>query len=214
MSVYPDSYEAPPSGPGSPVWELAQWMPRQGSWTVDDYLDLEGPAAEFDQGTIEVLPMPSQSHQLLAQFFFLALHGFVVSRELGSELGSELGRVLMAPIPVQLWEGKFREPDVVFIRADRVTDTAFCKGADLVLEVVSEGTVSRRRDLEIKPNEYAKAGIAEYWLIDPSDQFVRVHRLSDQAYQPDDYRAGQIATSSILSEFQVDVSSWLQAGTQ
>lgn len=205
MSVYPDSFEAPPAGPGLPVWELARWMPSQGSWTVDDYLDLEGPAAEYDQGTIEVLPMPSQSHQLLAQFFFLALHGFVIPRG--------LGRVLMAPIPVQLWDGKFREPDVVFVRADRITDTAFCKDADLVLEVVSEGVGNRRRDLEIKPNEYARASIAEYWLIDPTTPLVRVHRLNGKVYQSDDYGLGQVAMSSTLSEFQVDVSSWLKAGT-
>jgi len=204
MPLSPNSFKSPPTGPGQPVWELARWMPRQGAWTVDDYLELEGPAVEFDQGTIEVLDMPSQAHQLLAQFFLLALHPFVTSRG--------LGRVLMAPIPVQLWEGKFREPDVVFIRTDRITDSAYCEHADLVLEVVSDGAANRRRDLEIKPREYAKAGIAEYWIMDPEQQRVLVLKLNQGQYeQVGEFRRGQIAASAALPGFQLPVAAWLDA---
>jgi hypothetical protein len=38
---------------------------------------------------------------------------------------SRLGTVRFAPLPVRLWPGKFREPDIVFVRAeheDRITD--------------------------------------------------------------------------------------------
>lgn len=204
MSNSPHSFESPPGGLGQPVWDLARWMPQQGAWTVDDYLELDGPAVEFDQGMIEVLDIPSQAHQLLVQFFFLAIHSFVTPRG--------LGRVLMAPIPVRLWEGKFREPDVVFIRTDRITDCTYCEHADLVLEVVSDGAANRRRDLEIKPREYAKAGIAEYWIMDPEQQRVLVSKLNQGQYeQVGEFRRGQIAASAELPGLQLPVAAWLDA---
>jgi Uma2 family endonuclease len=48
----------------------------------------------------------------------------------------------------------------------RVTDE-YWEGADLVMEVVSSHDEDRRRDLVVKREEYARAGIAEYWIVDP-----------------------------------------------
>ena len=43
---------------------------------------------------------------------------------------------------------------------------------------MGEGDKDRRRDLEIKPSEYAKAGIVEYWIVDPMKQEVSDHLQS------------------------------------
>ena len=55
-----------------------------------------------------------------------------------------LGEVLFAGVRVRLWPGKFREPDVLFMRAEhagRITDE-YWEGADLVMEVVSAATTT------------------------------------------------------------------------
>ena len=36
-----------------------------------------------------------------------------------------------------------------------------------MMEVVSDGDEDHRRDRETKRDEYAKAGIPEYWIVDP-----------------------------------------------
>jgi hypothetical protein len=51
---------------GGPTWEIAHLFPNQGTWTVDDYLALNtNHLVEFSDGLIEILPMPTEQHQLL-----------------------------------------------------------------------------------------------------------------------------------------------------
>jgi Uma2 family endonuclease len=113
------------------------------TWSVADYLALEtNRLIEFSHGQLEVLPMPRMSHQQIALMLVQMLLRFVESRKLGT--------VLFAPLRVQLWPGKFREPDIVFMRrehAERMGE-AFWDGADLVMEVVSPD--DRRRDQTIQ----------------------------------------------------------------
>jgi len=51
-------------------------------------------------------------------------------------------KTLIAPVPIQLWPGKMREPDVMLYRAehlDRIRDQ-FAGPPDLVIEVLSPST--------------------------------------------------------------------------
>ena len=78
--------------------------------------------------------------------------------------------------------------------------------------MVSEGAASRRRDLEVKPIEYARAGIAEYWILDPSEQTVTVHVLKGSAYEVQGiYRTGESATSTLLPGFSIETKAWLNS---
>jgi Uma2 family endonuclease len=148
-----------------------------------------------------VLPMPTDSHQVL----MLYLYGLL------SELAlrQSLGQVRVAALPVRLWRNKFREPDVLFMlkkHEARITDDYWI-GADLVMEVVSPGAENRRRDLRIKPLEYARARIPEYWIVDPEKQQVTVLRLARTRYAVHGvFALGAVAISHLLPEFRVDVS--------
>jgi Uma2 family endonuclease len=158
---------------------------------------------ELSDGRLEVLPPPSTSHQFLLGNLYGVLHAF------GSARG--LGKALIAALPVRLWPGKIREPDVVFLlaeQADRMGEQ-FGDGADLVVEVVSD---DRRRDLEIKRDEYARAGIAEYWIVDPLLARVTVLRLDGDLYAAHgEYARGEQATSPLLPGLAVDVAAALDA---
>src|SRR6516162_10299160 len=136
---------------GEPAWEIALLYPPQGNWSEAEYLALgTNRLVELSDGCLEFLPMPTVFHQLLAQFLYAALTTFVSARRAGA--------VFMAPLPVRLWPDKFREPDVVFLRPGRVRDVhGQPDGADLVMEVVSEGSENRDRDLNVKRSEYARA---------------------------------------------------------
>src|SRR5262249_29841247 len=145
-----------------PTWEIAYLFPPQGQWSEDEYLNLNtNRLIEFSNGFLEFPPTPTTSHQLMVVYLYGLLLAHVQAQTLGT--------VLIAALPIRQWKQKFREPDVVFMHkdhADRIGEQ-FWKGADLVMEVVSGGKKHRKRDLQDKRQEYAEAGIPEYWIIDP-----------------------------------------------
>lgn len=194
-----------PSVRGEPTWEVIEFLPRQGEWTEALYFDLlTKRGAEFVDGVIEVLPVPTESHQLILLAFYQALRAFVLPRQLGQPLTSG--------IRVKVAKNEFREPDVAFMlaahasrRHDRNWD-----GADLAAEVVSGDADDRKRDLVEKPLVYAKAKIPEYWVIDPEEQRIIVYRLARTRYAVHGtFRPGQRATSVLLPGFDVDVTDIL-----
>jgi Uma2 family endonuclease len=188
---------------GEPAWDIARLFPAQGTWTEEEYLDLPGNRlVEFDHGSIEVLSMPTTFHQMIVVYLLRALADYVEPKKLGT--------VLIAALPVKLWRGKFREPDVVFMLAeheDRILDKHWL-GADLAMEVVSDDPESRKRDLEKKTKEYARAKIQEYWIVDSLQQEITVLRLKSGKYITHGrFGPGSKATSALLKGFEVEVNA-------
>lgn len=183
------------------------YTPPQGAWSEEEYLRLPGNhLTELDEGRIEVLAMPSELHQLLVAYRYPALLDFVTA--------SGLGTVLFAPFPITLWEGKIREPDLVFMRREHAErrHQRYWVGADLVMEVMSPD--DPKRDSEVKKSEYARAGIPEYWLIDPADQTITVlipDSGADRYRVHGRYPSAQTARSPSLPGFEVEVQSLFSA---
>jgi Uma2 family endonuclease len=191
-----------PAEEPEPAWEIAYLFPPQGHWSEDDYLALDtNRLVELSNGCLEVLPMPTTSHQLLLLHLYKLLLAFTAP--------ANLGTALVAALPIRLWRKKFREPDIVFMlkdHADRISDE-FWKGADLVMEVVSEGKKDRHRDLVTKRQEYARAGIPEYWIVDPQQERITVLRLAGKQYAVHgEFDKGSVASSHLLKGFTVDVT--------
>ncbi len=182
---------------GEPVWEMAFLYPMQGDWMEREYLALENGRflVEFDNGHLEFGAMPTREHQRIVLFLYRMLWQFLSANGIGGEL-------FATPLPVKLWEKKYREPDIVYLSAKRP------EGADLVMEVVS-GTVSDRyRDLIEKREEYAKAGIPEYWIVDPEMKRVTVLTLAGDEYAAHgEFSEGEEAESALLVGFRVGVTA-------
>jgi Uma2 family endonuclease len=191
---------------GEPTWDVAQLFPNQGAWSEQEYLALStNHLVEFSNGVVEFLPMPTMTHQLIAAALYRLLESFVSTNELGT--------VLIAAFKIRLWEEKYREPDVVFMKkehAARMSDD-YWLGADLVMEVVSASANDRDRDLNVKLREYARAGIPEYWIVDPKLGHITVHTLKKKKTYSvhGEFSKGQQATSKLLPGFAVDVTSVL-----
>jgi Uma2 family endonuclease len=183
---------------------VAKLFPDQGAWSEEEYLALNGnKLVEFSHGYLEVLPMPTTSHQEIVAYLYGVLLAFVSP--------AKLGKVLFAPLRVRLWSGKYREPDVVFMLAQNASRIGeqFWDRADLVMEVVSDD--DRRRDLDTKRREYAQAGIPEYWIVDPQLGQITVLRLEKDHYAVHgEFKKGTQATSALLRGFSVDVNAALE----
>lgn len=190
-----------------PTWELVGLFPDQGQWAEDQYLSLPGSRlVELSDGNLEVLPMPTELHQAIVLFLWQTLDAFVRA--------GELGKVLVAPFSVRLWPGKFREPDVMFMRKENGhrRHQRFWDGADLVMEVLSEDDPNR--DLVVKRNEYAQAGIPEYWIVDWRVGRITVLALSgtgsEARYEEHGaFERGARATSATLLGFGAEVDAAL-----
>ena len=191
-----------PSKRGEPVWEVVYCFPRQGEWSEADYLAFETGnfPVELVDGCLEFLPMPTPSHQRLSRYLVRRLEDVVEAQS--------LGEVLSAPCPVRLWKGRVREPDVFFVRSERrVEADKPPNGADLVIEIISPGPANRERDLVKKRADYARAGVAEYWIVDPEERRVTVLCLKGKNYRVHgEFAPGSTATSVLLPEFAIDVA--------
>jgi Uma2 family endonuclease len=181
--------------------------PHQGEWTEGEYLRLTANwMVEFTDGVVEFLPTPTVFHQLIVEFLHSLFKPFVEERG--------LGKMLFAPLPVRLWSKKYREPDLIYLSKARIPRDPHTQphGADLVAEVVSPGDENRERDLVTKPEEYARAGIQEYWIVDPEQRSIKVLVLDGGKYRlHGEFQSGQAATSVLLDGFAVDVDSVFRA---
>jgi Uma2 family endonuclease len=192
---------------GEPVWEIARLYPAQGCWSELDYLSLDtNQRVEFSHGYVEFLPPPPVTHQRILFFLLRLLDAFARAQD--------LGKALPAGVRARLGEGKFREPDVVFMSAEhrsRITED-YWDGADLVMEVVSESASDRHRNLVEKRAEYARAGIAEYRIVDPEERRITLLALEGAEYaEHGSFARGEQATSRLLPGFVVDVTEALAA---
>jgi Uma2 family endonuclease len=180
--------------------------PLQGLWTVEQYLRLTEHSRrllEFTDGTLEVLPMPTDQHQVISQFLLFALAAFLQPRG---------GKVLYAPLRLQIRPGQFWEPDLLVVQDahDPRRQNAYWLGADLVLEIVSPD--DPERDTVVKRHDYAQAGIPEYWIIDPQTETITVSGLAGDHYGTHRvFGRGDSATSALLPGFAVTVSQVLDA---
>ena len=194
---------------GEPAWELAYCYPTQGDWSEEDYLEIsQKHRVELVDGCLEVLPMATIFHQLLADFLHSLLKTYLAS---AASPEHRRGRALFAPLPVRLGNRRFRDPDVVYLSPERLKNLhGQPDGADLVIEVGSEGNENRQRDLVTKRAEYAEAGIAEYWIVDPETRSITVLTLdqstASQYCEHGLFNVGTTATSVLLPGFAVDVA--------
>ena len=189
------------------TFQVAELFPAQGEWAESDYFSLPDTnrLMELNEGLLIMPPHPTQSHQYSVLELAVQLRRFVQPRD--------LGEVYVAPLPVRLWSGKVREPDVLFMakeHADRMAEQYFGP-PDLVMEVTSPSTI--HTDRAQKAAEYARAGIREYWLIDPNARTVEVLALAGQKYEPAGaWSVGENARSAVLIGFEVVVARLFRTG--
>jgi Uma2 family endonuclease len=177
-----------PSQRGEPAWEMLEVLPAQGEWSEAEYLALEtNRLVEFTDGMIEVLPMPTVLHQLMAVWLCNLLNGLKVGDK-------RAGLAIVAPLKLKVRSKKYREPDVLFMKRENAAriKNELWDYADLVIEIVSEG--GEARDYDDKVLAYAEAQVPEYWIVDPFTRRITQNVLDGAAYR----RAGVFEGAAIV----------------
>jgi Uma2 family endonuclease len=191
-----------PSANGEPAWEAAYMLPLQGSWNEEDFLKFHtNRMAELVDGRLEILPMPTWLHQLILELLFDQIRDYLRAEKIG-------GKVLMAPLPTRLSARTVREPDLLYVQPHHIPKNVrgYPDKIDLAIEIVSSGTEAHKRDYIDKRVDYAKAGITEYWIVDPEELLVTVLTLAGAEYQvAQECRPGDTARSLLLEGLAVPV---------
>jgi Uma2 family endonuclease len=130
----------------------------------------DGLRHEIIDGAHYMTPSPNQRHQELVARLHLSLGVFLEDRP-------DRGRLFLSPFDVVFSFHDVVEPDLVFVAPDQfeILTARNIQGTPaLVIEVLSPST--GRRDREIKRRLYDRAGVREYWLVDPDLNAVTVQR--------------------------------------
>ena len=147
--------------------------------TYDDFVLFpdDGKRHELIDGEHYVTPSPNRKHQTVSGNLFLLIGTWLEKHP--------IGQLFHAPFDVVFSRFDVVEPDLLYMsneRADRVLTDANVQGApELVIEIGSPGT--RKRDETVKRRLYERAGVSEYWVVDPELDVVRVYRRGADGFE-------------------------------
>ncbi len=167
---------------------------------IDGFKNLEivdGNWVGFDQDTY----MTGENHGWIETKLLLTLGNFVVPRNLGRLYPGDINFVLEGTKDSII---ERRQPDVAFVKKDRVQKTTgyFYGAPDLAVEIVSP-TQGRSESVR-KSLVYFEYGTQEVWLVFPKKQEIEVH-TSDAV--PIVYGVEDNLTSALLPGFELAVAT-------
>lgn len=165
--------------------------------TVDQYRDLmeqgvidEGAKIELIEGMIVQMNAQASVHTIVVFALAVRLHGRL------NEIGSDLIALVTPTIAMPLHNAL--DPDVAVTSRPTIGPDFFPVSAARLLIEVSHTTL--RKDMRVKRDIYARAGVPEYWVVDVNKAVVhRFHAPSDGVYtaEPPVPLAGSLASLTI-----------------
>lgn len=169
--------------------------------TYEDYANTpDDERYELIGGELIMVPGPNMPHQGNQSKLGWRMAAFAERRSLGT--------VFFSDTDVVLSDTEVVKPDLLFISKEREDIIAYenIQGApDLVVEILSPST--SRRDWNEKRELYAKRGVKEYLVMDPSNKIVWRLELKDGSLEIEEtYYEGDTIESSVLKGFAVAVN--------
>ncbi|MEL6400483.1 MAG: Uma2 family endonuclease [Cyanobacteria bacterium J06607_6] len=147
----------------------------------------------------------------------------LISRALDRALSDIVGfrRVRTHQLAVEmLGQPKNRFPDLTVLRPEHIEQlqsrgqsaiTLDMAPPLLVVEVVSPGAESHRRDYFDKRNQYEWRGISEYWIVDPQTSCVTVLAMVEGVYAEAVFNQGDTVISPTFPQWQLTVEEMLRS---
>ncbi len=182
-------------------------LPQEKRYTLADALTWnEQERIELIYGYPVMMSPPTRAHQKAVS---------ELNRQLGNYLAGKKCEVYPSPFAVRPFErdGDYPEgvdtlvePDITVVCDTSKLDDTGCKGApDLVMEILSPST--QRHDRLTKFNLYQRAGIREYWIVDPASKSAQVFVLEDGRYAAKDFGSvGDKLRVNVLEDCTIDLS--------
>jgi len=169
-------------------------------FTYSDYLLWDDDVRrELIDGVIYLMAAPNLQHQEILGNLYVQFRAFLKGKSC---------KVFMAPIDVRLnadtLDNTVVQPDIMIVCDHNKLDKAGIIGApDMVIEILSPST--SKYDRTTKFNAYLKAGIREYWIIDPEARSLAVNILTDNNYITHAYTGNEIVPVHVLEGCTVNL---------
>ena len=140
-----------------------------------------------------------------------------LSKQIAVFLTGKPCRIYPAPFCVRLPQGYEKnqkeiknvvEPDISIICDKSKIDDKGCNGApDMIIEIVSPSSI--KKDRVIKFNLYEKAGVKEYWIVEPDLRLISVFLLQKNGRfsRPEMYTDEDSIKVSSFPDLIIDLSS-------
>jgi Uma2 family endonuclease len=173
--------------------------------TYDDFVQFpdDGLRHELIDGEHYVTASPNTKHQRISINFTVLIGSWLEHHP--------IGELFHAPFDVVFSQFDVVEPDLLYLSNARAADALtplHVRGVpELVIEIGSPGT--RKRDETIKRRLYERAGVSEYWIVDPEIDAVRVYRREGDGFgRVVDFfaDAGDVLTTSLLPGLEIPLA--------
>lgn len=166
----------------------------------------ESERIEIIDGEAFMMAPPSSVHQAIVA---------ELTRQFGNFLEGKRCRVYPAPFGVRLFQREGEapedvdtvvEPDLSVVCDRDKIDRQGCKGApDLVVEILSPASL--RHDRFVKLALYQRAGVREYWIVDPEYKSLQVFTLDGGMLRiAEEYGQNDVAKAGVLEGCFIELS--------
>ena len=162
-------------------------------YTFKDFCLLikDGQKGDLIDGVIHVASPDNTSSNQLAMWLGGLIDLFVETHD--------LGQVFASRVAFRLAEDQGPEPNLAFLHKDRLhlVRRGYVEGPpDVAVEIVSPDSVER--DYETKREQYRKACVPEYWIVDEMQQrFLMLRRTAAGAYREVRPRQGVLHSQAL-----------------
>ncbi len=137
----------------------------------------EGTLCEVIDNILYMSPAPKYTHQRLV---------LLLAKKLSNHTDTaNVGEVLISPVDVYFENlTSAVQPDLIYVSTKNMgimNEDGYIYGApDLVIEVLSS---DRKRDLVLKKSLYERAGVKEYFVVDPTTRKMQLFALENNNYK-------------------------------
>lgn len=165
-------------------------------------------AYEWNNGRLEEIPLTDLQNYTMFNWFQGILNRYLEVFPIAAVMGLEFGFRLELPDKTTI-----RKPDLTVICKNNPvilnpSEHSFRGIFDICIESLSDLKARDiKRDTMIKKDEYASAGVREYYLLDAKGDHTAFYRLNKRGGQYQEIKAKQgIIRSTVLPDFQFRLS--------
>jgi len=153
---------------------------------------------ELIDGKFYYMNAPKLNHQIIVLRLSIFIDAYL-------QKSASRCRVFLSPCDVQLDNDIFTmvQPDIMIIcDKNKYQSNIRCYGApDLVIEVASESTY--KHDATLKLRKYRKAGVQEYWIVNPITRRIVVYSFKEVVSESI-YTFGDTVQSRTFPDLAID----------
>ena len=167
-------------------------------YTVEEYYKVrEDVRAELYEGTLIVMESPTTRHQGILTEMVATLWQYLKGK--GCKVFTAYGVKLFED------EATIFEPDIVVVCDIKKLGKRSCDGSpDFILEILSPSTA--RIDKKLKYYKFQKAGVREYWIVDPERNLLEANRLVNEKYVLTIYDETDKAPIAVFDNFEINLA--------